>query len=141
VGGYDSHYRAYGWEDVDFGFRLRRLGIPIELVPELETPHYAAAVTTSIRARRALASGRARLTFDRLHGVGTSGQARPEARSAWNRLVNGLADRLTDRRTAGLAKAIDAALPILPATVGRKAVAAVVEASSLAGYRLAWDAK
>ena len=26
VGGYDPRYRGYGWEDVDFGFRLHRLG-------------------------------------------------------------------------------------------------------------------
>lgn len=137
VGGYDTRYRAYGWEDVDFGYRLSKLGLPIELIPSLETPHHVAAVTTAIRAGRAFASGRARWTFDTIHGVGASGPARPNDSSAWNRLVNQLADQLTDERSTRLAQAVDAALPVLPALVGRKAVAAVVEASSVAGYRLA----
>lgn len=137
VGGYDPTYRAYGWEDVDFGYRLQKLGVRIELVPELETPHYVAAVTTAIRASRAIASGRARWTFERLHGVGTSGRVKPDNDSAWNRLVNGLADRLTAQRSARLAALVDAMLPVLPAAVGRKAVAAVVEASGISGYALA----
>src|SRR5664279_4776898 len=137
VGGYDPRYRGYGWEDVDFGYRLHKLGLPIDLVPALETPHYVAAVTTAIRARRAIASGRARWTFDTIHGVGASGPARPDDSSAWNRLVNRLVDQLTDERSTRLATAIDTALPVLPRPVGRKAVAAVVEASSVAGYRLA----
>lgn len=137
VGGYDTRYRAYGWEDVDFGYRLYKLGFPIDLVPALETPHYVAAVTTVLRVRRAIASGRARWKFDTIHGAGASGPARPDDSSAWNRLINRLADHLTDERSAWLATAIEAVLPVLPRPAGRKAVAAVVEGSSVAGYRMA----
>lgn len=140
VGGYDPRYQGYGWEDVDFGYRLLQLGVPIVLAADAEARHHMASVTTAIRVQRAFASGRARWTFDTIHGVGTSGPARPDDSSAWNRLVNQLADRLTDERAAALAKAIDAALPLLPRPVGRKAVAAAVEASGVAGYRLAQEA-
>ena len=137
VGGYDPRYQGYGWEDVDFGYRLHNVGLPIVLAKEAEVRHHMASVTTNIRAKRAVASGRARWTFDAIHGVESSGPARADDSSGWNRLVHRLADRLTDERSARLATTIDAALPVLPRSVGRKAVAAVVEASSVAGYRLA----
>lgn len=137
IGGYDPRYRAYGWEDVDFGYRLHQNGVDIELVRALETPHHLAATTALSRVRRAFASGRARWTFDSIHGSGTSGPARPENSSAWNRLVNRLADRLTENGSARMAAAIDRLLPALPAPVGRKLVAALVEASGVAGYRVA----
>lgn len=139
VGGYDQRYRSYGWEDVDFGYRLHQLGVPIVIADGAEVRHHMASVTTAIRARRAIASGRARWTFETIHGVGSSGPARPADSSAWNRLINGLADHLTDGRSAWLAQAIDGALPVLPRPIGRKAVAALVEASAVAGYRLARD--
>lgn len=137
VGGYDPRYRGYGWEDVDFGFRLHQLGVPIVLAMDAEALHHLASVTTAIRVRRAFASGRARWTFDSIHGAGASGPARPDYSSAWNRLINRLADHLTDQRSARLATAIDAVLPILPRPMGSKAIGAVVEASSVAGYRVA----
>lgn len=137
VGGYDPRYRAYGWEDVDFGYRLQQLGLPIELVPSLATPHHAAATTTAGRVQRAMAAGRARWTFDVIHGEGASGPAQPDNSSAWNKLVNGLAARLTEVSAVRLARAIDAALPVLPRPVASKAVAAMVESAGVAGYRLA----
>ncbi|MHA6523076.1 glycosyltransferase family 2 protein [Tessaracoccus sp. G1721] len=137
VGGYDPRYRAYGWEDIDFGYRLQQLGLPVELVPSLETPHYVAATTTEIRVGRAIAAGRARRTFDAIHGAGSSGPSRPEDKGAWNGLVNALADRLNERRAELLARCIDRTLSVMPAEVGRKAVALAVEASAVAGYRLA----
>ena len=37
VGPYDTDFRAYGWEDVDWGYRLHTAGIPIVVDPALET--------------------------------------------------------------------------------------------------------
>ncbi|MEA5153974.1 glycosyltransferase family 2 protein [Raineyella sp.] len=139
LGGYDSRYHAYGWEDVDFGYRLSEAGVPIELLPGLETPHYAASVTTAIRVRRAYASGEARWLFDSIHGLGVSGPAGPTEASLWNRMVNTLADHLTDVTAQRLARIVDGLLPVIPTFMGRKAVAAVVEASGVAGYRSAND--
>lgn len=136
VGGYDARYQGYGWEDVDFGYRLHLLGIPIVIADGAETLHHMASITTAIRARRALASGSARWTFDTIHGVGASGAVRPTDSSTWNRLVSSMADRLTAERSDRLARAVDAVLPLLPTALGRKAVAAVVEASAVAGYQL-----
>ncbi|WP_341854304.1 glycosyltransferase [Brachybacterium sp. GPGPB12] len=57
VGPYDSEYRLYGWEDVDYGYRIHAAGFEVHLAPELETPHRVAAVTTAVRSRRASHSG------------------------------------------------------------------------------------
>lgn len=135
VGGYDARYHGYGWEDLDFGYRLHQLGVPIEIVPGAEVRHHLAAITTSIRVLRAYDSGRARGTFDSIHGVGASGPARPAEDTTWNRLVARLASILSRRRSAQLAAVIDTVLPALPRLAGRKLVAAAVEAAAVAGYR------
>ena len=140
VGGYDPRYRGYGWEDVDFGYRLHMLGVPIVIAEGAQARHHMAAVTTVIRTGRAMASGRARWTFDSIHGPGSSGPDGPGDSSAWNRTINQLAAGLTENRSAHLAAVIDILLPMLPAPVARKVVAAVVEASSVVGYRRARDA-
>ena len=133
LGGYDTSYRGYGWEDVDFGYRLHRLGLPVVLVPDAEVTHHMAAVTTRIRVRRAWESGRARAHFEDLHGAGSSGRTQP-GDGAWNRLVRGAARAAGPRRLALLSRAVDRALPVLPAPWGRKAVALLVEAASVAGF-------
>lgn len=134
LGGFDERYRGYGWEDLDFGYRLHRLGLPIDLLPAAEVRHHMAAVDTASRARRAYRSGQARRQFDELHGVGTSGPEQPSAHGAWNRSVLALAARLDYARTEQLAHAVDRSLNALPTPVGRKAVALVVEAAATAGY-------
>ena len=58
VGEYDVSYRAYGWEDVDWGYRLHRAGVPISVEPDVEARHHGAAATTGDRALRAYYSGR-----------------------------------------------------------------------------------
>ena len=135
VGPYDARYRAYGWEDVDFGFRLHRAGVPVELEPELETEHRAAAVNTRTRVQRAYRSGQARHLFDSIHGSGTSGLPAPPADSTWNHLVRTTARRLSYESAQTTASTIDASLPYLPRPLGRKAIALVVEAASVAGYQ------
>lgn len=135
VGPYDVRYRAYGWEDVDFGYRVHLAGVPIRLEPRLETEHRAAAVNTLLRVQRAYRSGQARRLFDEIHGAGTSGPAEPSADSAWAHLVRATARRLTYANARRMARTVDTSLPTLPGPIGRKLVALTVEAASVAGYR------
>ena len=61
VGPYDEAFRAYGWEDVDWGYRLAELGIPVVLEPSLETEHRdRRARRPPPRPQRAFYSGAAR---------------------------------------------------------------------------------
>lgn len=132
VGPYDPDYRLYGWEDVDYGYRLHAAGIAVHLVEELETPHRVAAVTTAIRARRAAHSGAARRLFEAKHPAAGLPGAVP-AWSVWNAAVRALSRvPIPPDRLGG---AVDRVLAVLPAPVGRKLVALAVEASALAGYR------
>ncbi|AZZ40496.1 glucosyltransferase [Acidipropionibacterium jensenii] len=135
VGGYDPRYRTYGWEDVDYGFRLREAGIPVVIDTSLETDHHAAAVTTPSRVRRAYHSGEARRLFDQIHGPGASSAVRPVDATTWNRLVGATANQLTYRRASALSEVVDTAIRGLPGPVGRKLVALLVEAAGVAGYR------
>ncbi|MGA4507736.1 glycosyltransferase family 2 protein [Propionibacteriaceae bacterium G1746] len=139
VGGYDDRYRGYGWEDLDFGYRLAQLGVPIELVEGANVRHHMASVTTRIRARRAWDSGSARARFEWIHGAGSSGAAVPADDSAWNRLVRGWAGALTPSLLDATTGLVDAALPVLPRPVGRKLVALSVEAGAMAGFRAGLD--
>jgi len=68
VGGYDEEFRSYGWEDIDWGYRAWIAGATFVIDRALETPHHAAAVTTSVRVDRAFQSGRARARFEKKHG-------------------------------------------------------------------------
>lgn len=140
IGGYDTRYRGYGWEDVDYGYRLQRAGIPIVLAQGAEVLHHVASTTTAIRALRAFDSGAARWTFDTIHGIGASGPAEPEAFSPWNRTVVGLSRWLTRRRSDIIARCVDGTIHVLPSAIARRTVGMVVEASSVAGYRSARDA-
>lgn len=132
VGEYDPDYRRYGWEDVDYGWRVREAGLAVVESPGLETPHRAAAVTTASRVLRAVHSGAARRVFERKHPHAPLPDAIPPL-SPWNALVRGAA------RQSGLlipaSRLLDRALPLLPAPVGSKFVALLVEAGGLAGHR------
>ena len=139
VGDYDLRYRAYGWEDVDWGYRLHRLGVPVVIDPALEVPHLAASATTSARAQRAFYSGAARRTFEELHSTDQSWKgalAPPDAApGAWGTAVRALARGLDERRVAGAGRLLDRGLGFLPPALGHKGVALLVEAASLAGHR------
>lgn len=130
VGPYDENFRGYGWEDVDWGYRLHLAGIPIVIVRDLEARHHGAAQSSSARAQRAFYSGAARVRFEEKHGVA----AASTAPGAWNAAVRFTGSRLTESRVTGLGRAVDRALPALPARVGEKAVAMLVESAALAGY-------
>ena len=133
VGPYDEEFRAYGWEDVDWGYRLSQAGVPITIVPGLETDHHVAATTTRDRTLRAYYSGSARHRFERKHGTDVLG--RGSARGPWGLAVAGTSHVLDERATGTLARAVDKALPRLPRAAGEKAVALLVEAGARAGYR------
>ena len=138
VGPYDPEYRLYGWEDVDYGYRIHKAGFEVRLAPELETPHRVAAVTTAIRARRASHSGAARRLFERKHPQAGLPDAIP-GWSLWNALVRGLSR--IPLKPARLGSVVDALLRFLPRGVGRKIVALSVESAALGGYRSPHSAK
>ena len=138
VGPYDSEYRLYGWEDVDYGYRIHAAGFEVHLAPELETPHRVAAVTTAVRSRRASHSGAARRLFERKHPQSGLPHAIPEW-SLWNALVRGLSR--VPLNPARLGGAVDSLLRFLPHGVGRKLVALSVESAALGGYRSPHTAK
>lgn len=139
LGGFDTRYRGYGWEDVDFGYRLHSLGLPIELVPDAEVRHHMASVNTVARANRALMSGKARHTFDRLHGHGSSGPCVRASSSPWNAAVVAASRAMTPTTTPLIASAVDRSIGSLPDAVARKLVALTVEAAGASGYRSGQD--
>lgn len=132
VGEFDHRYRGYGWEDVDFGYRVHLLGIPIEVVEATEVRHHMASVDTRTRAQRAFWSGQARRQFEAIHGAEVS--APSGSPTWWSRVTALAALQLNERRTAQVGAAIDRALPLAPAPLGRKAVALLVESAGQAGF-------
>ena len=133
VGGYDEGYRRYGWEDVDWGYRLHLLGRPIVVRPELEVAHHVAATTTTVRALRAYLSGFSLVRFQDKHGVSVVDHDRPP-HTAWERLVARYAAGLDEDRVRRRGDRIEATLLRLPRYVARKRVALLVEAAARAGY-------
>lgn len=129
VGPYDVTFRSYGWEDVDWGYRLANLGVRVVLDRELETEHRIAAVTTGLRAQRAFYAGAAKATFERKHGIAR--ETRPGL--PWNWLVSATSSVLNERRVEAIGRAVDAAARRVPQPVAQKSVALLVEASSYAG--------
>ncbi len=131
VGLYDPRFRKYGWEDVDYGYRLFRAGVPIELEPALETEHRVAATTTEIRALRALHAGTAKRAFLEKHGLAEP----PALRGIWGRAV-AMASTLQSERILGhSARLVDRILPAAPSVVGEKAVAFLVESGGYSGFK------
>ena len=135
VGPYDTRYRAYGWEDVDWGYRLHRTGRRVVLDRHLETTHRLTATTTPARTVRAFYSGAAKAAFDSRHGSDVLPV--PRSPGLWGTAVRTAGAVLDERRLARASGLVDRALPRLPEAVGRKAVALLVEAGSVAGRRTA----
>ncbi len=131
VGDYDPAFRAYGWEDVDWGYRLHRLGHAILIDPSLAARHHGAAADVRTRALRAYYSGAGQRRFDSKHGrTPPAASGRP-----WDRAVNALSVLETEPTVTALARTMDRALRFLPTRVGTKATALVVESAAQAGYR------
>lgn len=133
VGGYDESFRAYGWEDVDWGYRLSLLGIPVVLDPALETTHRLSAVTARARVERAFYSGAARRQFAAKHGLTHLAPAPP--RSAWDLAVRATAAALTEKGARRAGAAADGLIAHLPRRPARALVAVLVEGAGEAGYR------
>lgn len=131
VGPYDTAFRSYGWEDVDWGYRAHRLGVPITLEPALETEHRIAATTTASRAQRAYYAGAARNRFETKHAIDPPSH---QAASPWNVVVQLLASQLDEARVATMGRAVDRIAVRCPRPLAKKAVALAVEAASLAGH-------
>lgn len=132
LGGYDPDYRRYGWEDVDFGYRLHAAGYPVEIRPELETRHHAAAVTTYTKARRALHSGSARQIFITKHGADALGGDRAPG-GPWGAAVRAVAALSTERTIQYSSAVIERAAAVLPEPIARKLIALQVEAAAETG--------
>lgn len=133
IGPYSSEYRSYGWEDVDWGYRLHLASVPVTMLPQAEAVHYSPSVSTAVRSNRAFLSGAARRTFERLHGLDAAGSLeRPNG--AWGAAVRGLARWSDEVRLQRVAATVDRLLPALPARAGEKLVALTVESAAIAGY-------
>lgn len=132
IGGYDERYRRYGWEDVDYGYRLHRAGVEVRIVPVLSTPHHVAATTTAIRALRALHSGAARETFISIHGKEAIPAPQVGA-GIWNLLVRAGSAIASEHTLRTYGVAVDAVAGVLPPAIAEKLVALGVESAGLAG--------
>lgn len=152
IGPYDEAFRAYGMEDIDWGYRLHRVGVPVHIAPDVACAHHSTAMTTVERATRAFSSGASRRAFERKHGTaplaaqdaparqgateaggGAGAGAKRVRQDPWSALVRSTARGLTASRVRQYAGLVDRVLPVLPRPVGEKAVALVVESAGLAG--------
>ena len=91
VGGYDTSFRSYGFEDADWGYRASTSGAHFLIDPGLETEHRVPSTTTAERSKRAFMSGRASTRFIAKHGE-VLPHASPSARVTdllWSVLVWG----------------------------------------------------
>lgn len=135
VGPYDTAYRAYGWEDVDYGYRLHQAGVRMVHVPATDTEHHGPARSAAARALKAFDSGAARDTFHRLHPEAPLEQ--PSAgEGLWGRAVALYAR--THRSGAAVQRAgamVDRLIAHAPRPVAQKLVALSVEGAGLAGAR------
>lgn len=139
VGTYDPDYRAYGWEDVDYGYRVFAAGNPIAIDPALETTHKLAAVTTRLRVMRSYHSGAARRTFERKHPEAEMAPAVPKPNSLWNRAVLTVAKYTNRKALLAAASAADLMASHLPKPIARKLIALLVEAGAVSGYNRPTD--
>lgn len=131
LGGYDNKYRLYGWEDVDFGYRVSQAGAKIIVDPALATPHYVAATTTAMRAKRALYSGSARNIFTDKHGESSLPSVAPTG--AWGVAVRTLSYVSTEASIKYMGNAIDAIAEKIPTYLAEKIISLIVESAGYAG--------
>ena len=133
VGRYDDRYQGYGWEDVDYGYRLHAAGLPIKVVEAATADHHGPARTTRARSVKAFEAGVARATFRKLHPEAPIG-APAAGKGLWGAAVRLTASSLRSSRAVDRgARWVDRILPLVPTPVGRKLVALAVEGADLAG--------
>lgn len=136
VGDYDTGFREYGWEDIEWGFRLHLLGVPVVVGREVEALHHNPATSVRERAERAFSSGASRRRFERKHGSAAVAllASRPSWKGPWNVAV-GLTAAVLTRRTVGpVAGALDKVVEHTPRSIGEKVAALGVEAAGRAGH-------
>lgn len=135
VGPYDVRYRAYGWEDIDYGYRLFARGIELVVVEGAEAEHHGPARTAAARAMKAYEAGAARTVFESIHP-----RALPQGGvrgGLWDRTVEIVARTLRSRSAVQIsAGVVDRILPAVPVVVGRKLVALMVEGAAMAGQNV-----
>lgn len=129
VGGYDEDFREYGWEDIDWGYRLVRSGFAITINPELETIHRIAATTLDQRLKRARLSGAASVKFYQKHDLPP-----PIVLSGTWGAATRVASMVVSGRRSG---ALGALLLSLPQRWARVSVDLAVQAAFYRGYRTA----
>lgn len=132
VGQYDPRYRAYGWEDIDYGYRIHKAGIPVRIEPALATKHHVAATTAAMRVKRAFHAGAARRLFEQIHQMESASSG--SSGSVWERSVR-LGGRLGLGELVAAAKFVDGLIMVMPSRIGEKSVALLVQAASLSGCR------
>lgn len=136
VGPYDEAFRAYGWEDIDWGRRLTQSGVPIVLDPRVEVVHHADDVSTAARVRRAFLSGRSQVRFEHKHGVIAAGAPGSGLRGrVWSTAVDAMARASSADAVERRGAALDRLLGVLPGAVGARAIALLVEAAAESGHR------
>lgn len=134
VGDYDSAFRRYGWEDVDWGYRLHRLGLPIVVPPEFATLHHGPVTSVRERARRALHSGASRASFVDKHGPDALPDSTPGT-TPWDRVVSLASAVATERTISFAAGALDRVVHYMPERIGEKQIALTIQAAAMAGRR------
>ena len=132
IGPYDTAFRSYGWEDVDWGYRLSKTGVPIVIERSLEVDHLGPAATASRRAQRAFYAGAAKRRFEAKHALTTT---QGPGNSAWDRAVMMVQQKLNEERIVRLGSLLDRSAAALPRPISHKAIALLIEASSMAGHR------
>lgn len=130
VGPYDIAYRAYGWEDIDWGYRAHRAGADIQMLPTLETDHHIAATTTAVRVARSFHSGAAKMTFQAKHGPVLP--STPVA-GLWGRLIHTTARHADLTRLTRWAERADRTVERLPQWWAEKQISWLVEAAAISG--------
>ena len=136
VGGYDSaQFRRYGWEDVDWGYRLHLLGAPVAIALDVDALHHNPSRSTRDRAARAFLSGASRGAFEAKHGPVLGAPPSP-GRGPWGWAV-WLASRpmRSEAAVERMGSSVDAMIGRVPFWVAAKLVALVVEAAGYASSR------
>src|SRR5450755_512152 len=132
AGGFDETFSEYGWEDLELGFRLRRMGVSSVLARDALVYHYkppVAPAAFSGMIRQARAQARTALVFTRKHPhwrirVAT-GQTPPAL--WWSAVARRLGWPKVLERIAGDATGGDAAAP--SSALGRWAAARLARAA------------
>ncbi len=136
VGSYDSaRYCRYGWEDVDWGYRLHLLGLPVIVAKDVDARHHNPSRSARDRASRAFLSGASRAVFEDKHGPVLGAHPSP-GRGPWGGAV-WLASRpmRSEAAVRQMGSVVDAMIGRVPFWVAAKLVALVVEAAGYASSR------